>query len=114
MSRPVRAVENRHRLPLPGALQDQRPVHLGERPSILPEANMKRTQSRFVAVVSALLAAGFLVAGGPAYAVDFLAVGAGDATTDGAVLWTRAQQSGNPAGLGLIAQVSTDPAFSTI
>ena len=75
---------------------------------------MKRTQIRFVAVVSALLTAGFLVAGGPAYAVDFLAVGAGDATTDGAVLWTRAQQSGNPAGLGLIAQVSADPAFSTI
>jgi phosphodiesterase/alkaline phosphatase D-like protein len=51
--------------------------------------------------------------GSAAYAVSFLAVGAGDATDHTAILWTRAQQTGSPAGVGLIAQVSSDPTFAT-
>src|SRR5262249_33882987 len=46
--------------------------------------------------------------------VTFLAVGAGDATGTDAILWTRAQDITRGAtGIGLIAQVSTDPTFAT-
>src|SRR5262249_4121735 len=44
--------------------------------------------------------------------VSFLGVGAGDATNNDAILWTRAQDSSSSAGVGLITQVSTDPTFA--
>jgi phosphodiesterase/alkaline phosphatase D-like protein len=44
---------------------------------------------------------------------SFLAVGAGDATSSDAILWTRAQDSGSTAGVALIAQVSTDQTFAS-
>jgi len=43
---------------------------------------------------------------------SFLGVGAGDATSSDAILWTRAQNPGTAAGVGLIAQVSTDLTFA--
>jgi 3-phytase/alkaline phosphatase D len=45
--------------------------------------------------------------------VSFLAVGAGDASSNDAILWTRAQNTTTATGVGLIAQVSTDPSFAT-
>jgi phosphodiesterase/alkaline phosphatase D-like protein len=45
--------------------------------------------------------------------VSFLGVGAGDATSSDAILWTRAQDSSSLAGVGLMAQVSADPTFAT-
>lgn len=45
--------------------------------------------------------------------VSFLAVGAGDATGNDAILWTRAQDITRATGVGLMAQVSTDPTFAT-
>src|SRR5262245_16182323 len=45
--------------------------------------------------------------------VSFLAVGAGDASNNDVILWTRAQDSGSAAGVGLIAQVSTDQTFAS-
>ncbi|HND52697.1 MAG TPA: alkaline phosphatase D family protein, partial [Pirellulaceae bacterium] len=45
--------------------------------------------------------------------VSFLGVGAGDATSDSAVLWTRAQDISSSAGVGVIAQVSADSTFAT-
>src|SRR5215510_6775885 len=44
---------------------------------------------------------------------SFLGVGAGDATSSDAILWTRAQDSSSSAGVGLMAQVSADPTFAT-
>jgi phosphodiesterase/alkaline phosphatase D-like protein len=46
-------------------------------------------------------------------ATTFLGVGAGDATSSDAILWTRAQDSSSSLGVGLIAQVTTDPTFAT-
>jgi phosphodiesterase/alkaline phosphatase D-like protein len=46
--------------------------------------------------------------------VQFTAVAAGDATTDDAILWTRALDPAVPAGTQITAQLSTDPAFDTI
>lgn len=46
-------------------------------------------------------------------AVSFLAVGAGDASSTDAILWTRAQDITRSTGVGLMAQVSTDPTFAT-
>ena len=46
-------------------------------------------------------------------ATSFLGVGAGDATSSGAILWTRAQDSSSSADVGLMAQVSADPTFPT-
>jgi phosphodiesterase/alkaline phosphatase D-like protein len=46
-------------------------------------------------------------------ATTFLAVGAGDATSSNAILWTRAQDSATSAGVGLMAQVSAGPTFAT-
>jgi len=45
--------------------------------------------------------------------VLFLAVGAGDATGTDAILWTRARDITRATGVGLFAQVSTDPTFAT-
>jgi phosphodiesterase/alkaline phosphatase D-like protein len=45
--------------------------------------------------------------------VSFLAVGAGDASSSDVILWTRAQNSSTAAGVGLMAQVSTDSTFAT-
>src|SRR5262245_44804376 len=45
--------------------------------------------------------------------VSFLGVGAGDATSSDAILWTRAQDVSSSAGVALMAQVSTDPTFAT-
>jgi phosphodiesterase/alkaline phosphatase D-like protein len=44
---------------------------------------------------------------------SFLAVGAGDATSHDAILWTRAQDSVSTAGVPLLAQVTTDQTFAT-
>jgi phosphodiesterase/alkaline phosphatase D-like protein len=45
--------------------------------------------------------------------VSFLAVGSGDATSNDAILWTRAQDSATQAGVALTAQVTTDPTFAS-
>jgi len=45
--------------------------------------------------------------------VSFLAVGAGDATSTDAILWTRARDITRSTGVGLMAQVSTDATFAT-
>jgi phosphodiesterase/alkaline phosphatase D-like protein len=45
--------------------------------------------------------------------VTFLGVGAGDATSHDAILWTRAQDSNTAAGVALMAQASTDQTFAT-
>jgi phosphodiesterase/alkaline phosphatase D-like protein len=45
--------------------------------------------------------------------VSFLGVGAGDATSTDAILWTRAQDVSSSAGVALMAQVSNDPTFAT-
>jgi phosphodiesterase/alkaline phosphatase D-like protein len=45
--------------------------------------------------------------------VSFLGVGAGDASSNDAILWTRAQDSSSSTGVGLMAQASTDPTFAT-
>jgi hypothetical protein len=45
--------------------------------------------------------------------VTFLGVAAGDATSNDVILWTRAQDSASPVGVGLMAQVSTDETFAT-
>jgi 3-phytase/alkaline phosphatase D len=45
--------------------------------------------------------------------VSFLGVGAGDATSSDAILWTRAKNSSTAAGVGLVAQVSTDQTFAS-
>jgi len=44
--------------------------------------------------------------------VSFLGVGAGDATSGDAILWTRARDITRATGVGLMAQVSTDPTFA--
>jgi phosphodiesterase/alkaline phosphatase D-like protein len=44
---------------------------------------------------------------------SFLAVAAGDATSNDAILWTRAQDSSTTAGVPLDALVSTDPSLSS-
>src|SRR5262245_38984000 len=64
-------------------------------------------------LVTSLLLAASLPAGTATAAVSFLAVGAGDATTSDAILWTRAQNSSSTAGVSVIAQVSTDSTFAT-
>jgi phosphodiesterase/alkaline phosphatase D-like protein len=46
--------------------------------------------------------------------VSFLGVGAGDATSSDAILWTRAQDSSTPGvGVALTALVSKDTTFAT-
>ena len=75
---------------------------------------MKRTRSPLVAIASTIFAAALIGAVRSTYAFTFLAVGAGDATTEGATLWTRADQAGNPAAFGVIAEVSTDPNFASV
>jgi phosphodiesterase/alkaline phosphatase D-like protein len=45
--------------------------------------------------------------------VSFLGVGAGDASSNDAILWTRAQDSATATGVALMAQVSTDQTFAT-
>jgi phosphodiesterase/alkaline phosphatase D-like protein len=45
--------------------------------------------------------------------VSFVGVGAGDATSTDAILWTRAQDITRTTGVGLIAQVSTDSTFAS-
>jgi alkaline phosphatase D len=49
----------------------------------------------------------------PAQAVTFLGVAAGDATSNSVILWTRAQQPGLQAGVGIMGFVSPDPTFSS-
>ncbi len=46
-------------------------------------------------------------------AVTFLGVAAGDATSTGATVWTRAVDGAAPAATPLTLQISTDPAFGT-
>src|SRR5215469_5721173 len=48
-----------------------------------------------------------------AASVSFLAVGAGDATTSAATLWTRVQDSSTASGVSVTAQVSTDLTLAT-
>jgi phosphodiesterase/alkaline phosphatase D-like protein len=45
--------------------------------------------------------------------ISFLAVAAGDATSNDAILWTRAQDSTTAAGVPVIALVSTDPSLNS-
>jgi len=59
----------------------------------------------------AALAVGLASSGSAYAAVSFLGVGAGDATSNDAILWTRAQDPASMAGVALMAQVSRDPAF---
>jgi alkaline phosphatase D len=47
-------------------------------------------------------------------ALQYTAVAAGDPTSDGAILWTRALDSQQPQSLDLLAEVSTDPSFGVI
>jgi phosphodiesterase/alkaline phosphatase D-like protein len=44
--------------------------------------------------------------------ISFLGVGAGDATSGDAILWTRAKNSSTAAGVGVQAEVSADPTFT--
>jgi phosphodiesterase/alkaline phosphatase D-like protein len=46
--------------------------------------------------------------------ISYSAVAAGDATSNDAILWTRALDSAAPAAVNLTAQVSTDSNFGTI
>jgi phosphodiesterase/alkaline phosphatase D-like protein len=45
--------------------------------------------------------------------ISFLGVASGDATSSDAILWTRAQDSANPAGVPVTAVVSTDPGLAS-
>jgi phosphodiesterase/alkaline phosphatase D-like protein len=45
--------------------------------------------------------------------VSFLGVGAGDATSSDAILWTRAKNSSTAGGVGVHAEVSTDETFAS-
>src|SRR5262249_40280708 len=65
------------------------------------------------AVIGLLSLVFLLPIGGASARVSFLAVGAGDATTNAAILWTRAEDSSTAAGVGVAAQVSRDPTFAT-
>src|SRR5262245_8344960 len=65
-------------------------------------------------LVASLLVTAFLPGGPAVAAVSFLAVGAGDTTMTNAILWTRAQDSSNAAGVSVTAQVSTDSTFATV
>src|SRR5262245_1927907 len=50
----------------------------------------------------------------PTYAeasVGFLGVAAGDTTTDGVTVWTRAKDESNPQPTAINVQISTDPSF---
>src|SRR5262249_9487358 len=61
-----------------------------------------------------VLAAAALAASGYASGtVSFLAVGAGDASSSDAILWTRAQDPASATGVALVAQVSRDPTFAS-
>jgi phosphodiesterase/alkaline phosphatase D-like protein len=73
--------------------------------------NIIRKHSRIVIGLLSLVV--LLPSGGAAASVSFLAVGAGDATTNAAILWTRAQDSSTVAGVAVTAQVSRDPMFAT-
>ena len=44
--------------------------------------------------------------------VSFLGVAAGDATTDDAIVWTRAKDEANPQPTAVNVQISTDPTFN--
>ena len=46
--------------------------------------------------------------------VTFSGVAAGDATSQDAILWTRALDANHPQAVSLIAEVSTDPSFNQI
>ncbi len=74
---------------------------------------MKTRFGRSIGMLASLFAAAFCFNAVAAGAVSFLGVGAGDATSNDVVLWTRAQDSTSLAGVALTAQVSTDPAFAT-
>lgn len=45
--------------------------------------------------------------------VTFLGVAAGDATTNDAIVWTRAKDEGNPQPTDINVQISTDPTFNS-
>ena len=65
---------------------------------------------RTLALGSAALACPLLAAEA---AVSFLGVAAGDATSTGVTVWTRATDSVSTAGVPVTVQVSTDPQFAT-
>ncbi len=65
--------------------------------------------SRLLAGVASLSATAMTVHG----SVAFLGVAAGDASTQDAILWTRAVDTNAPASVALTAQVSTDPFFGS-
>jgi phosphodiesterase/alkaline phosphatase D-like protein len=68
------------------------------------------TRGFWAALAYAALAGAFLSSNAHA-TVSFLAVAAGDATSDHAVIWTRAKDPASALGASLTAQVSTDPGF---
>jgi phosphodiesterase/alkaline phosphatase D-like protein len=65
------------------------------------------------AAIAAVLSLGFASRQASA-GIAYSAVAAGDATSNDAILWTRALDSTTPAAVNFTAQVSTDPNFGTI
>ena len=45
--------------------------------------------------------------------VNFIGVAAGDATTDDAIVWTRAKDESSPGPTAINVQITTDPTFSS-
>ena len=74
---------------------------------------MKTNFRYFVAILAPLFAAGLYFTAMAASTISFLAVGAGDASSNDVILWTRAQDSASMAGVAVTAQVSTDATFAT-
>src|ERR1019366_5045419 len=69
---------------------------------------------RLLAGVASLAATDLTAeAGSPPDNVAFLGVAAGDASSQDAILWTRAVDTNAPAVVVLTAQVSTNPAFGS-
>jgi phosphodiesterase/alkaline phosphatase D-like protein len=65
-------------------------------------------------IVTLVLAAGYMLKTTSADAdVTFLGVAAGDATTNDAIVWTRAKDEANPQPTAINVQISQDPLFIT-
>src|SRR5262249_46205747 len=75
--------------------------------------SMSTIQRYSALVFTFLLVAILLSERSAAASISFLAVGAGDAGTTDAILWTRVQDSSTTSGVSVTAQVSTDLAFAT-
>ena len=65
-------------------------------------------------IITLVLAAGYILKTTSADAdVTFLGVAAGDATTNDAIVWTRAKDETNPQPTAINVQISQDPLFIT-